>query len=81
MNNRMATLTTNNNTTTMTTSTMKSPLKCLHNEWRHLEHLQHPDEAPIEILDFIKVLAVHGVCNALTAKNPMQCNCLASLSS
>ena len=34
MNNTMATLTTNNNT-----STMESPLKCLHNEWSHLWHL------------------------------------------
>ena len=45
MNNRMAMLTTNNDTTTLMTSTMKSPLKCLHNEWRCLGHLQHPDEA------------------------------------
>ena len=29
----MSTLTTTNDTTTLTTSTMKSPLKCLHNEW------------------------------------------------
>ena len=38
-NNRMATLTTTNNTTTLTTSTMKSPLKHLHNRWSHLGHL------------------------------------------
>ena len=81
MNNRMATLTTNNNTTTLATSTMKSPLKCLHNEWSHLGHLQHPDEAAKEIMDCIQALATHGVCYALTAKKPMKCNCLASLSS
>ena len=72
MNNRMAMLTTNKDTTTLTTSTMKSPLKHLHNEWSHLGHLQHPDEATKEILDFIKVLAAHGVCYALTAKKPIQ---------
>ena len=60
---------------------MKSPLKCLHNEWRHSGHLQHPDEAANEILDFVKALAAHGVCYALTAKKPTQCNFLASLSS
>ena len=54
---------------------MKFPLKHLHNEWRHLGHLQHPDEAAKEILDFIKVLAAHGVCNASTAKK--QCNATA----
>ena len=77
----MAMLTTTNDTTTLTTSTIKSPLKCLHNEWSHLGHLQHPDEATKEILDFIQALAVHFVCYALTAKKPMQCTCLASLSS
>ena len=77
----MATLTNNNNTTTLTTSTMKAPLKRLHNEWSHLEHLQHPDEATKEMLDFIQALSAHGVCYALTANKPMQCNCLASLSS
>ena len=80
-NNRMAMLTTTKNTTTLTTSTMKSPLKCLHNEWSHLGHLQHPDEAAKEILDFIQALSAHGVCYALTAQNPTQCNCLAPLSS
>ena len=44
-------------------------------------HLQHPDEATKEILDFIQALSAHGVCYALTAKKPMQCSCLASLSS
>ena len=44
-------------------------------------HLQHPDEATKEILDLIMMLAAHGVSNASTAKKPMQCNCLASLSS
>ena len=43
----MAMPTTNNNMTTLTTSTFKSPLKQLHNEWIHVEHLQHPDEAAI----------------------------------
>ena len=67
--------------TTLMTSTVKSPLKCLYNEWRCLGHLQHPDEAANEILDFVKALAPHGVCYASTAKKPMKCNCLASLSS
>ena len=52
MNNRMAMLTTNNNTTTLTISTMKSPLKCLHNKWSFLSHLQHPDKATKEIFVF-----------------------------
>ena len=77
----MATLTTHNDTTTLTTSTMKSPLKRIHNEWSRLGRLQHPDEAAKEILDFIQALSAHGVCYALTAKKPTQCNCLASLSS
>ena len=80
MNSRMATLTTNSDTTTLMTSTMKSPLKHLQNEWSHLGHLQHPDEAAKEILDF-KVLAAHGVCYASTAKKPTQCIFLVSLSS
>ena len=67
----MAMLTTHNDTTTLTTSTMKLPLKRLHNEWSHLGHLQHPDEAAKEILDFIQGLSAHGVCYALTAKKPM----------
>ena len=80
-NDTMAMSTTNNNMTTLTTSTLKSPLKFLHNEWIHVGHLWHPDEAANEILDFVKALAAHGVCYALTVKKPMQCNCLASLSS
>ena len=44
-----------------------------------LGHLQHPDEAAKEILDFIKALAVHGACYAFAAKKTLECNCLASL--
>ena len=61
----MVMLSNNNNITTLTTSTMKSPLKWLHNEWSHLGHLQHPDEAAKEILDCILALAAHGVCCAM----------------
>ena len=74
-------LTTNNDTTTLTTSTMKSQLKQLHNELSCLGHLQYPDEAAKEIFEFIQALSAHGVCYALTAKKPIQCNCLVSLSS
>ena len=70
MDSRVVTLTTNNDTTTLMTSTMKSPLKCLHNKWRHLGHLQHPDEAIKDIFDFIKTLATHDVCyEKLTLEN------------
>ena len=67
----MAMLTTHNDTTTLTTSTMKSLLKQLHNEWSPLGHLQHPKEATKEIFDFIQALSAHGVCYTLTAKKPM----------
>ena len=39
-------LATNNDTTTSTTSTMKSPLKCLHNEESHLGHLYNIQMKP-----------------------------------
>ena len=77
-NNTMAMTRTNNN---MTTLALKSPLKCLHNEWRHFRHLKQPDEATNKVLDFIKAVAAHGVCYRLTVKKQMQCNCLAKLSS
>ena len=75
--NTMATITNNNN---MTTTAMKSTLKCLHNEWRHFGQLKH-DEAANEVLDFIKAVAAHDVCYGLTVKKQTQCNCLAKLSS
>ena len=77
-NNTMAMTTTKNN---MTTLAVKSPLKCLHNEWRCFGHLKLPDEAANENLDFSKAVGAHGVCYGLTIKKPMQCNCFASLSS
>ena len=61
MNNKMAMLTTTKDTTTLTTSTMKSALKWLHNKRSRLGHLQHPNEATKEILDSIQVLAAHSV--------------------
>ena len=77
-NNTMAKTTTNqqhNNTST------ESPLKHLHNEWRCLGHLNLPDEAANEVLDFIKAVVAHSVCYRLTMKKQTQCNCLAELSS
>ena len=55
----MAMKTTNNNMTTWTTLTVKPPLKCHHNEWRHFGHLNHPNEAANEILDFVKAHAAY----------------------
>ena len=62
----MAISTTTNIMTTSMMSTLKSPLKCLHTKWICVGHLQHPDEAANEILDFVKVVAAHGVCYAFT---------------
>ena len=70
----MATLTTHNDTTTLTTSTMKSLLKQLHNEWSRLGCLQHANEGAKEILDCIQAPSAYGVCYALTAKKATQCN-------
>ena len=77
-NTTMAMATTNNNTTTLA---WKSPLKCLHNEWRCFGHQKQPNKAASKALDFTKAVAAHGVCYGLTVKKQMQCNCLAELSS
>ena len=58
-NNTMAMTTTDNN---MATLALKSPLKCLHNEWRHFRHLKQPNKAANKVLDFVKAVAAHGVC-------------------
>ena len=67
-NNTMAMVTTNNNETMLKMMIVKSPLKCLHNEWRCFGHLKHPNEAANGNVDFVKVLAAHGVCHGLTVQ-------------